>query len=70
MTGQMTRLKSALVVLITLWAIEAVIVLPVMWIGGASGAAMGGAFVFAGIVAVLIVGVPIAVAESRRRRDL
>jgi hypothetical protein len=65
----MTRVKSAAVVLVTLWALEAVIVLPVMWIGGARGPALLGALVFAGVVAVMIVVVPIAVAESRRRRD-
>ncbi len=63
----MTRLKSALVVLVTVWAIEAIIVLPVMAIRGSSGAALAGAFVFAGIVALLIVGAPVAMAEVRRR---
>jgi len=65
----MSRVKSAIVVLIIVWALQAVILLPVMWIGGSSSPAMVGAFVFAGVVAATIVGVPFALAESRQRRD-
>jgi len=65
----MTRLKSALVVLATIWVLEALLVLPLMAIHGASGQALAGAFVFAGIVAVLIVGAPVVVAEFRRRQS-
>jgi len=56
------------VVLVTIWALEALVVLPVMAIRGASGTALWGAFVFAGIVALLIVAVPAVMAEARRRR--
>jgi len=67
--SHMSRVKSAIVVLFIVWALQAVILLPVMWIGGSSGPAMVGAFVFAGVVAATIVAVPFALAESRQRRD-
>jgi hypothetical protein len=65
---RMHRAKSALLVLVTLWAVQAVVVLPVLWIGGAGSPTLIGAFAFAGVVATTIVGVPAGVAEVRRRR--
>jgi hypothetical protein len=65
----MTRAKSAVVILVAVWAIEAVTVLPVMWIGGASWPALCGALIFAGIVAAAVVATPIMLAEGHRRRD-
>jgi len=63
------RMKSAIVLLGTLWVVQVVVVLPVMWVGGASSSALVGAAVFAGIVAGAIVGIPVVVAEGRRRRQ-
>jgi hypothetical protein len=62
------RAKSAIVVLVTLWAVQVAVVLPVMWVGGASSSALVGAAVFAGVVAAALVGIPVAVAEHRQRR--
>lgn len=67
--SQMQRAKSALLILITLWAVQAVVVLPLLWIGGAGSSTLIGAFVFAGVVATTIVAVSAGVAEVRRRRE-
>lgn len=67
--SQMHRAKSALLILVTLWAVQVVVVLPVMWIGGARSHTLIGAFVFAGVVAAAIVAVPAGLAEVRRRRE-
>jgi len=66
--SQMHRAKSAFLILATLWAVQAVVVLPVLWIGGAGSPTLIGAFAFAGVVATTIVAVPAGVAEVRRRR--
>jgi hypothetical protein len=65
----MAKLKSAFVVFFTVWALEALIVIPLMAIRGASGTALTGAFVFGALVALLIVGLPIVVSESRARHN-
>ena len=67
--SHMHRAKSALLILVTLWAVQVVVVLPVLWIGGAGSHTLIGAFVFAGVVATTIVAVPAGVAEVRRRRE-
>ncbi len=69
-TAPMTaRMKTGVVLLVTLWTVQVVVVLPVMWVGGAGSSALVGAAVFAGIVAAAIVGIPAVVAEGRRRRQ-
>ncbi len=65
----MHRAKSALLIFVTLWAVQVAVVLPVMWIGGAGSHTLIGAFVFAGVVATIVVAVPAGVAEVRRRRE-
>lgn len=69
LSDHVTRAKSAVVILLAVWAIGAVTVLPVMWIGGSTWPALRGALIFAGIVAASVVGTPVMLAEGHRQRD-